>query len=176
MGDDQVKEIAPVVENTRHSIQTSVLTSATTSACVGISLLEVVEPLTNLVEVIMMLSQWSDIELSVATAIDCDRFHLGDEAKSVIMDAFRRRSLHQYVGNVGNLIVDAWKLHQIDDKVSIACGEAVLEFVQKYKKWNRLTMILPCSFKLEIVISLPCSCERENVCYLDGGHIGRIKW
>jgi hypothetical protein len=134
MGDDQVKKIAPVVENIKHSIQTSVLVTATTSAIAGTSLPMVVEPLTNLIELIMLLSQWCDIESSVATAIDCGQFHLGDEAKSVIMDAFRRRSLRQYVGNFGNLIVDAWKLHQIDDTGSIASGEAVFEFVQKYKK------------------------------------------
>ena len=133
MGDDQATVVAPVVENIKHSIQTSVLVSATTSACIGISLPEVVEPLSNLIELIMMFSQWSDIELSVAAAIDCGQFNLGDEAKSVIMDAFRRLSLRQYRGNFGNLIVDAWKLHQIDDTGSIACGEAVLEFVQMYK-------------------------------------------
>lgn len=133
VGDDQVKGITPVIENVKHSIQKVVLLTAVTSVCVGLSLPDVVEPLTKLIEQIMLFSQWSDIESSVSTAIDCVQFHLGDEAKSVIMDAFIRRSQRQSTGNFGNMIVDAWKLHQIDDTGNIACGEAVHEFVQKYK-------------------------------------------
>jgi len=133
IGDDQVKGIAPVVEKIKHSIQSSVLVTATTCACVGISLPEVVEPLTNFIELIMMFSQWSDIESSVTAAIDCSQFHLGDDVKSVLIDAFRRRSLRQNSGNFGSMIGDVWKMHQIDDTGSIAGGEAVLEFVQKYK-------------------------------------------
>ena len=130
---DQAHGLAPVVEKIKQSIQTSVLVTAITSACVGISLPEVVVPLTKLIEQIIVSSQWSDIESSIAGAIDCGGFQLGDEALSVIADAFKTRSLRQYTGNFGNMVMDAWNLHQIDDTGSIAGGEAVLEFVQKYK-------------------------------------------
>lgn len=123
-----------MIENVKHSIQKAVLSTAVTSVCAGLSLSDVVEPLMKLIEQIMLFSLWSDIESSVSTAIDCGQFYLGDEAKSVIMDSFRRRSQRQSTGNFGNIIVDVWKLHQIDDTGSIACGEAVYEFVQKYKK------------------------------------------
>mmetsp|Transcript_1798 Transcript_1798/g.3860 ORF Transcript_1798/g.3860 Transcript_1798/m.3860 type:complete len:1156 (-) Transcript_1798:61-3528(-) len=130
----QRQAIEPVVENIKRAIQTDVIITAVTSACVGMSPPEVLEPLTNLIRVIFMFSQWSDIEASVSAAINCGQFQLGDEAKLVALKNFKKCTMSEYTtANFGNMISDMWSMHQTDDTGSIAGGEAVLEFAQRYK-------------------------------------------
>ena len=130
----QLNEILPVIENIKHTIQTDIIGTAITSTCVGMAPPEVLEPMTDLIRAILMFSQWSDIESSVAGAINCGQFNLGDDAKSVAFDAFRKEAESDYISaNFGKIILEMWEMHQTDDTGSIAGGEAVLDFVQRYK-------------------------------------------
>mmetsp|Transcript_28212 Transcript_28212/g.51399 ORF Transcript_28212/g.51399 Transcript_28212/m.51399 type:complete len:268 (-) Transcript_28212:308-1111(-) len=135
LDDAQRDAISSVIAIIEHAVQTDVITTAITSTCAGVSPRDVLEPLTNLMRVILTLSQWSAIEASVSAAIDCGQFQLGDEAKSVAFETFKVCTESEYVSaNFGKMILVMWEMHQNDDTGSIAGGEAVLDFVQKYKK------------------------------------------
>lgn len=111
------------------------LATVVTSACIGISPPEVLEPATNLIQKILLFSQWPDIEASVSAAINCGKFQLGDDAKSVAIEAFRTCTMSKHTtANFSSIIAEMWNLHQTDDTGSIAGGQAVLDFVQKYQK------------------------------------------
>lgn len=134
LSEEERQSIKPIVENIKQLIQADVIGTAITSSCVGLSPLEVLEPLTSLMKAIMKFSQWTEIEASVSAAIDCGQFQLGDEAKTVVFEAFKKSTTSEYVdANFGKMISDTWNMHQTDDTGSIAGGEAVLDFVQRYK-------------------------------------------
>ena len=134
MGEVQRDAIVSVIASIKHAVQTDVIITAITSTCVGISPREVLQPLTDLMRVILMFSQWSDIEASVSVAINCGQFQLGDEAKSVALQAFKKCTESEYItANFRKMISDMWEMHQTDDTGTIAGGEAVLDFVQRYK-------------------------------------------
>jgi len=134
LGEVQRDAIVSVIASIKHAVQTDVIITAITSTCVGISPREVLQPLTDLMRVILMFSQWSDIEASVSIAINCGQFQLGDEAKSVALQAFKKCTESEYItANFRKMISDMWEMHQTDDTGTIAGGEAVLDFVQRYK-------------------------------------------
>ena len=134
LDEEQRQAIEPIVGTIKNALQTDIIITAVTSACAGISPPEVLKPMTDLIRVILRLSQWSDIEASVSAAINCVQFQLGDKAKSVAFEAFKMSTVSEYTpANFGKMVADMWNMHQSDDTGSIAGGEAVLEFVQRYK-------------------------------------------
>jgi hypothetical protein len=79
-------------------------------------------------------SQWSNIKASISAAIDCNHFQLGDEAKSVALEAFKKCTESEYVAaSFRRMILDTWEMHQTDGTGSIAGGEDVMDFFQRYK-------------------------------------------
>lgn len=135
LGEDQRSSILPVIDIIKQAIQSDIIIIAVSSTCVGTAPPEVFEPLTDLSRAVLMFSQWPDIESSVSAAINCSQFQLGDEAKLVALEAFKKCTESQYVAaNFRKMISDMWEMHQTDDTGSIAGGEAVLRFIQKYKE------------------------------------------
>mmetsp|Transcript_14196 Transcript_14196/g.30254 ORF Transcript_14196/g.30254 Transcript_14196/m.30254 type:complete len:1153 (-) Transcript_14196:223-3681(-) len=134
LGEDRKDSIVSVIENIKRVLQTDILITAITSTCAGISPREVLDPLSGLMRAIVSISQWSDIESSVSGGINCGQFQLGDEAKSVALQAFQKCTESEHVpANFRKLISDMWEMHQTDDVGNIAGGEAVLDFIQRYK-------------------------------------------
>ena len=132
--EDEKQAISHVVQKVKHSIQTEVLSTAITLACIGMSPQEILEPMVKLIQLILKFSQWTEIEASVSAAINISAFQLGNEAKSALFEAFRKSSQSEYTNsNFSNMIKQAWALHQTDDTGSIAGGEAVLLFIEKYR-------------------------------------------
>lgn len=130
----QRQAIGSVAANIKSVIQTDIIITAVTLSCAGTSPPEVLELLANLIAVIFMFSHWSDIEAPVSAGIDCAQFQLGNEAKLVALDNFKKSTMSEYINaHFGSMISEMWHMHQTDDTGSIAGGEAVLEFVQKYK-------------------------------------------
>ncbi|KAL7530460.1 hypothetical protein ACHAXR_006117, partial [Thalassiosira sp. AJA248-18] len=62
LGEDQRDTLVPVIENIKQTIQSDVIGNAITSTCVGTSPAEILEPLIDLMQAILMFSHWSDIE------------------------------------------------------------------------------------------------------------------
>ena len=134
LDEDEKCATIPVIDNVRKTIQSDVIGNAITSTCVGMAPPELLEPLTDLMEAILKYSVWSCIEPSVSAAINCGQFQLGDEAKTVAYDTFKRCAESEYItANLRKIVSDMWHMHQTDDTGSIAGGEAVLEFVRRYK-------------------------------------------
>ena len=137
LDEDEKQALSPVVKNLKHSIQTDILSTAVTSTCIGMSPPEVLGPLTKLIQIILKLSSWPDIEASISAGIDCGKFQMGNEAKSVVFDAFKKCTMSEHTtANFSSMIRDIWSMHQTDDTDSIAGGEAVLGFIQKYNSKN----------------------------------------
>ena len=132
--EDEKQAISHVVQKVKHSIQTDVLSTAITLACIGMSPQEILESMIKLIQLILKFSQWEEIETSVSAAIDVSGFQLGNEAKSLVFEAFRKSSQSQYTSSsFSNMIKQTWALHQTDDTGSIAGGEAVLQFIEQYR-------------------------------------------
>eukprot|EP00578_Thalassiosira_sp_NH16_P025166 CAMPEP_0181087580 /NCGR_PEP_ID=MMETSP1071-20121207/6347_1 /TAXON_ID=35127 /ORGANISM="Thalassiosira sp., Strain NH16" /LENGTH=1183 /DNA_ID=CAMNT_0023169475 /DNA_START=176 /DNA_END=3724 /DNA_ORIENTATION=- len=131
LDEDQQLTIKPIVDRIKYSIQTDAIITCV-GLTLGISPPEVLDPLTDLIRLILTFSQWPDIEPSVSAAINCSQFQLGDEAKSVVFEALKRSTMSEYIAaNFGTMISDMWNMHQSDDTGSIAGGEAVSDFVQR---------------------------------------------
>ena len=131
---EQIAAITPIIESFKTVIQKDILSTIVTVSCVGIFQPEVLGPMTSLVEVILTFSQWKDIEASVSSSIDLESFQMGNEAKKVIYQAFQRSTNSKHTSpNFAKMIEEISHMHQTDDNGSIAGGEAVLQFIEKYK-------------------------------------------
>jgi hypothetical protein len=134
LADEERATIKPVVDSIKRSLQTDVLTTAGALTCAGVSPAEMLEPLADLMRSILTFSQWSEIESSVSASVYCDSFRLGDEARFVALEAFKKCTESEYItANFGKMISDMWGMHQTDNVGSVAGSEAVLDFVQRYK-------------------------------------------
>jgi hypothetical protein len=128
------EELQPLVNHIKHSIQTDVLATISASACLGISPPEVIEPSADLMRVILQVSQWHDVEPSLSSAINCGQFQLGDEARSVALNSFRKCAESEYISiSIVEMVSSIWEMHQSIDSGSIAGGEVVVDFVHKYR-------------------------------------------
>lgn len=134
LSEEEGNSIAPVTAKIKETIQTDVLGNAITSTCVGMSPSDVLELLTKLMQVILKFSNWSEVEPTVSAALGIGQFQLGDEARLVALQAFKKSAESEYTtANFAKIVADMWNLHQTDDNGSIAGGEAVLDFVERYK-------------------------------------------
>ena len=137
LNEEQIVDVKLVVDSDsiRLVIEKDVLSTIVTVSCVGMAHQpEVLGPMTSLLEVILTFSQWKDIEASVSSSIDLESFQMGNEAKKVIYQAFQRSTNSKHTSpNFAKMIEEISHMHQTDDNGSIAGGEAVLQFIEKYK-------------------------------------------
>ena len=131
---EQTAAVTPIIESIKAAIQKDILSTIVTVSCVGMAQPEVLGPMTSLLEVILTFSQWQDIEASVSSSIDLESFQMGNEAKKVVYEAFQRSTNSKHTSpNFAKMIEEISFMHQTDDNGSIAGGEAVLQFIEKYK-------------------------------------------
>ena len=134
LNEEQIVDVKLVVDSIRLVIEKDVLSTIVTVSCVGVAQPEVLGPMTSLLEVILTFSQWKDIEASVSSSIDLESFQMGNEAKKVIYQAFQRSTNSKHTSpNFAKMIEEISHMHQTDDNGSIAGGEAVLQFIEKYR-------------------------------------------
>jgi len=130
---EQTAAVNPIIESFKAAIQKDILSTIVVS-CVGIAQPEVLGPMTSLIEIILNFSQWQDIEASVSSSIDLESFQMGNEAKKVVYEAFRQSTNSKHTSpNFAKMIEEISHMHQTDDNGSIAGGEAVFQFIEKYK-------------------------------------------
>jgi len=128
---DQTAAITPITESIKAAVQKDILSTIVTVSCVGMAQ---PGPMTSLLEIILNFSQWKDIEASVSSSIDLESFQMGNEAKRVVFEAFRQSTNSKHTSpNFAKMIEEISHMHQTDDNGSIAGGEAVLQFIEKYK-------------------------------------------
>jgi len=126
--------IIPIIERIKATIQKDVLSTIVTVSCVGVAQPDLLGPMTSLLEIILNFSQWQDIEAVVSSSIDLESFQMGNEAKKVVYEAFQRSTNSKHTSpNFAKMIEEISHMHQTDDNGSIAGGEAVLQFIEKYK-------------------------------------------
>ena len=131
---EQTVAITPITESIKDDVQNDVLSTIVTVSCVGMTQPEVIGPMTSLLEIILNFSQWQDIEASVSSSIDLESFQMGNEAKKVVYEAFQRSTNSKHTSpNFAKMIEEISHMHQTDDNGSIAGGEAVLQFIEKYR-------------------------------------------
>ena len=131
---EQTVAITPITESIKDDVQNDVLSTIVTVSCVGMTQPEVIGPMTSLLEIILNFSQWQDIEASVSSSIDLESFQMGNEAKKVVYEAFRQSTNSKHTSpNFAKMIEEISHMHQTDDNGSIAGGEAVLQFIEKYR-------------------------------------------
>ena len=129
---DQTAAITPITESIKVAVQKDILSKVVVS-CVGIAQPEVLGPMISLLEIILNFSRWQDIEASVSSSIDLESFQMGNEAKQVVFEAFRQSTNSKHTSpNFAKMIEEISHMHQTDDNGSIAGGEAVLHFIEKY--------------------------------------------
>lgn len=131
---EQTTTVYPIIESIKAAIQKDILSTIVSVSCVGIAQPEILGPMTSLLEIILNFSQWQDIEASVSSSIDLESFQMGNEAKKVVYEAFQRSTNSKHTSpNFAKMIEEISHMHQTDDNGSIAGGEAVLQFIEKYK-------------------------------------------
>ena len=134
MNVEQTAAVNPIIESIKAAIQKDILSTIVTVSCVGIAQPEVLGLMTSLLEIILNFSQWQDIEASVSSSIDLESFQMGNEAKKVVYEAFQRSTNSKHTSpNFAKMIEEISHMHQTDDNGSIAGGESVLQFIEKYK-------------------------------------------
>ena len=128
---DQTAAITPITESIKAAVQKDILSTIVTVSCVQP---EVLGPMTSLLEIILNFSRWQDIEASVSASIDLESFQMGNEAKRVVFEAFRQSTNSKHTSpNFAKMVEEIYSMHQTDDNGSIAGGEAVLQFIEKYR-------------------------------------------
>ena len=131
---EQTAAVTPIIESIKAAIQKDILSTIVSVSCVGIAQPEVLGPMTSLIEVILNFSQWQDIEASLSSSIDLESFQMGNEAKKVVYEAFRQSTNSKHTSpNFAKMVEEISSMHQTDDNGSIAGGEAVLQFIEKYR-------------------------------------------
>lgn len=135
LDDRQKQTIMPVISYINKSVQGDILISLVTLSCCGILPLDTVAEFVSLIQQILAVSQWQDVEASISAAFCTNQFLLGDEVKAVAVASFKRCTESQCpTSTFEDMIKDMWNMHQTDDTGAIAGGEAVLDFVKKFSK------------------------------------------
>ena len=135
LDDGQRQVIVPVIDYIHKSARADILISLVISSCCGILPLDVVSDFASLIQQILSLSRWQDVEASISAAFCTNQFLLGEEVKTVAVATFKRCTDSEYpTSKFADMITDMWHMHQTDDTGAIAGGEAVLEFVKKFSK------------------------------------------
>ena len=135
LDDRQKQTIMPVISYINKSVQGDILISLVTLSSCGILPLDTVAEFVSLIQQILAVSQWQDVEASISAAFCTNQFLLGDEVKAVAVASFKRCTESQCpTSTFEECISDMWHMHQTDDTGAIAGGEAVLEFVKKFSK------------------------------------------
>ncbi|ACI64744.1 predicted protein [Thalassiosira pseudonana CCMP1335] len=133
LGDEQKQALVSVIQGIHTVARTEVVFSSVMAIC-GVSPPETLAPLSDLLQTILISSQWTDVEPSLSGVVNCNQFKLGPDAKTVILEAFKQCTTVDHTSStVGGMITDIWKMHQTDDTGAVAGGQAVLDFVTRYR-------------------------------------------
>eukprot|EP00970_Alexandrium_tamarense_P007214 scaffold1272_cov249-Alexandrium_tamarense.AAC.9 len=133
LGDEQKQALISVIQGIHTVARTDVVFSSVMAIC-GVSPPETLAPLSDLLQTILISSQWTDVEPSLSGVVNCNQFKLGPDAKTVILEAFKQCTTVDHTSStVGGMITDIWKMHQTDDTGAVAGGQAVLDFVTRYR-------------------------------------------
>lgn len=131
--EDQRESMASIVGTIKHTVQNDVIATVVQTTCAGISPQGALLPLIDLLQEILLLSQWSDIEASVSITFESGPFQLGAQATAVALRALQKSAENTYIpSNFRTIISDMWDMHQTDDTGIFTGSEDVLDFVQRY--------------------------------------------
>ena len=125
--------VMTVIHKVKHLIQTDVMSSLVIAIC-GTTPQHNIVKVACLMHRILQSSNWAEVEASITPTLTSNRFQLGDECRTTVLQVMKRctDSNCYPTSNFGDFISDVWNMHQTDDSHATVGGQMVHDFVTKY--------------------------------------------